>query len=86
MMAAIVYASCALTSTVCAALLVRSYWTARMRLLLWSSLCFAGLALNNVLLFVDRIVVPGVDLQLARTIVALLGLSMLLFGLIWESL
>lgn len=27
-----------------------------------SGLCFAGLAVNNVLLFVDLVVVPGVDL------------------------
>ncbi|MFZ5897041.1 MAG: DUF5985 family protein [Myxococcota bacterium] len=86
MMAQIVYASCALTSIVCAALLVRSYWATRLRLLLWSSLCFAGLALNNTLLFVDRILVPEFDLQLPRTLVALVAMSMLLFGLIWESL
>lgn len=86
MMAAIVYASCALTSIVCATLLVRSYRNTRVRLLLWSSLCFAGLALNNVLLFVDRIVVPDVDLLMLRTLVALVAMSMLLFGLIWESL
>jgi hypothetical protein len=71
-------------SVACAALLVRSYRATRVRLLLWSSLCFAGLALNNVLLFVDRIIVPEVDLQLLRTSVALAAMYMLL-GLIWES-
>ncbi|MFZ5894648.1 MAG: DUF5985 family protein [Myxococcota bacterium] len=72
-------------SVACAALLVRSYRATQVRLLLWSSLCFAGLALNNVLLFVDRIIVPEVDLQLLRTSVALAAMCMLLFGLIWES-
>ncbi|MFZ5894611.1 MAG: DUF5985 family protein [Myxococcota bacterium] len=85
MIAEVVYGLCALTSVVCAALLVRSYRATRVRLLLWSSLCFAGLALNNVLLFVDRIAVPEVELQLLRTSVALMAMCMLLFGLIWES-
>ena len=53
--AAGVYALCALTSLVCAWLLLRAYQRQRTRLLLWSSVSFAGLALNNVLLFIDLI-------------------------------
>jgi hypothetical protein len=84
-MAEVVYALCALTSIACAALLIRSYLTTHVRLLLWSSLCFVGLALNNVLLFIDLIVVPQVDLEVWRLGVALLAMLMLLFGLLWES-
>ncbi len=84
-MAEVVYALCALTSVLCAVLLIRGYRSSRLRLSLWTSLCFAGLALNNVLLFVDRIVVPDVDLQLLRTLVALIAMLPLLFGLVWDS-
>ncbi len=80
-----IYVLCALTSMVCAVLLLRSYRTSRTALLFWSSLCFAGLALNNALLAVDLIVVPELDLSLWRSAIALASLGVLLFGLIWNS-
>ena len=83
-MAETVYLLCALASVLCAALLVRSWLRSRARLLLWSSLCFVGLAVNNVLLFVDLIVIPEVDLAAMRSIVALLSISVLVVALIWE--
>jgi len=83
-MAESVYFLCASTSALCALLLVRQYLRSRLPLLLWSSLCFAGLALNNALLFIDIVLVPTVDLSLARTVAALIGLSLMVFGLIWE--
>jgi hypothetical protein len=83
-MAEAVYLLCALTSVLCAALLIRSWMRSRTRLLLWSSACFVGLALNNVLLFVDLIIVPGIDLSLPRTVTALFSLSVLVIALIWE--
>lgn len=84
-MATIVYALCALTSLLCMALLVRGYRRSRARLLLWTAVCFAGLALNNVLLFVDLQVVPSVDLSVWRSLPALVGLLALLYGLVWET-
>jgi hypothetical protein len=81
----IVYALCAITSIGCAVLLLRGYRRSRVRLLFWSGLCFIGLALNNVLLFIDVRVVPDVDLSLWRTIPAVLGVAVLLYGLIWET-
>ena len=84
-MATLVYALCALTSVACAVLLLRGYLANRVRLLLWSGLCFAGLAVNNVLLLVDKRVVPDVDLSLWRTVPALVGVSLLLYGLVWET-
>jgi hypothetical protein len=84
-MAEAVYALCALTSIVCAILLLDGYRTSRVRLLLWAALCFGGLAVNNVLLFIDLVVFPDRDLRILRSAVALAGLCILLFGLIWEE-
>ncbi len=67
------------------ALLIRAYRANRARLLFWSSLCFIGLALNNVLLFVDLVLVPQVDLRTVRDVTALAALVVMLFGLIWDQ-
>lgn len=83
-MAKAVYLLCALTSLACAVLLFRAYRGSRSRLLLWSALCFVGLALNNGILVVDRMVVPDVDLSLGRQIPALAGVALLLYGLVWD--
>jgi hypothetical protein len=66
-------------------LLTRAYRNSGFRLLLWSAVCFAALTVNNVLLFVDLIVIPEIDLLLWRNITAAIGVGMLLFGLIWDS-
>lgn len=84
-MAEAVYVLCALTSLACAWLLLRSFSQTRVRLLLWSGLCFIGLGLQNVVLFVDKVVAPDVDLALFRLIPALAGLLLLLGALIWET-
>jgi len=84
-MANVVYSLCALTSIVCAVLLIQGFLRTRSRLLLWSSLCFVGLVVNNVLLVVDRIFVPDVDLYTMRSFSALVALTLLVYGLIWES-
>ena len=85
MMASVVYALCALTSGLCAVLLLRAYGASRARLLLWSSLAFIGLACNNLLLFLDLVVLPTVDLLLYRSLMAALSVMVLLLGLIWDS-
>jgi hypothetical protein len=85
-MAETVYILCALTSLFCAVLLWRSYRHSRTRLLMWSTLCFFGLALNNALLVVDLVLVPdAVDLRLVRGGTALASMTLLLIGLIWEE-
>lgn len=81
-MAEAVYLLCAVTSLVCALLLLRSYRTSRMRLILWTSLCFVGLAINNVLLFLDLVVVLNADLRIWRDIAALSAVGILLYGMI----
>jgi hypothetical protein len=84
-MATAAYFLCALTSTGCAALLIRSWLGSRVRLLMWCALGFTGLALNYLLLFLDRVVLPDRDLGSLRDASGLLGISILLLGLIWES-
>lgn len=79
------YALCALTSVLCAALLLRSWLLTRQRLVLWTALGFVGLAVNNALLLVDRSLLPDVDLQVLRDVSGLVAVSVLLAGLIWES-
>ncbi|HEV2147702.1 MAG TPA: DUF5985 family protein [Longimicrobiaceae bacterium] len=84
-MASIVYALCGLTSVACAVLLLRGFHSSGARLLLWAGLCFVGLAVNNVLLFVDLSVVPDLDLSVWRSLPALAGLLLLIYGLVWET-
>jgi hypothetical protein len=84
-MAESVYALCAITSILCAVLLWRGYVRHRSRLLFFSSLCFGGLALNNLFLLVDLYVFPEIDLFVPRTLVALAAVMVLLYGLIWET-
>lgn len=84
-MATAIYVLCFLTSAACAVLLLRGYAKTRVRLLLWSGLCFLGLALNNLLLVIDRSVLPETDLSVYRTLPALLGVLILIYGMIWET-
>ena len=85
MIANVIYILCAITSILCTVLLVRGYRQSRARLLFWSAWCFAGLALNNLLLIVDVRFIPAVDLHLWRTVPAVIGIMLLVYGLIWES-
>lgn len=84
-MAATVYILCALTSVLCAGLLLRAWARGRSLLLLWSGICFLWFAANNVLLFVDLEIVPDMDLSLARSGTAFVGAATLLLALVWES-
>jgi hypothetical protein len=81
----LVYVLCAVTSILCAVLLLRSFRQSRVRLLLWSGLCFVGLALNSILLVIDMGILTEVDLFVIRSLPALLGLMLLLYGLIWDT-
>ena len=80
-----IYLLCALTSLMCAVLLIRGYRRSRAPLLLWSAVCFSGLFLNNLLLVIDVRIGPDVDLSVWRSLPALLGVGALLYGLVWES-
>jgi hypothetical protein len=82
---AAVYLLCLLTSLLCAVLLVRSYWRSRTKLLLWTALCFIGLASNNFFLFFDVIVLPQIDLLPLRHLSTLAAIAVLLYGFVWEA-
>ena len=87
MIASAVYILCALTSAACAVMLLRGYLRSKARFLLWSSLCFIAFLVNNMLLMIDKVFVPEVVWFPAvwRSSVALLGLALLLYGLIWDA-
>jgi hypothetical protein len=81
----LVYILCAITSLLCAAMLLRGYKSSGVRLLLWSGLCFISLTIENVMLYVDLHVVHDVSLVVWRKVPGLIGVGLLLYGLIWES-
>jgi hypothetical protein len=83
----VVYVLCFLTSTACAWLLGRSYRANGTRLLLWSSICFVFLALNNLALVLDLVVWPSpeVDLRLPRLLFALAAVISLIWGFVWQA-
>ena len=74
-----------LVTLACGILLFRAYAKVRKRLLLWSAVCFCGLAISNLLVFVDLVLLPAVDLYLLRLITAAIAMLLLLYGLIWEG-
>jgi len=80
-----VYFLCAATALACGVLLLRGYRKTRTRLLLWCGLCFLLLFLENAVLFVDLMIVPSVDLLLVRRSISLIAVSVLLFGLVWDT-
>ena len=84
-MAAAVYVLCALTSLACAVLLLRGYQARGIRLLLWSGIAFIGFAFGNVMLVVDRVVAPEIDLSIWRSLPVLAGLMVLIYGLVWDA-
>jgi hypothetical protein len=83
---ATVYLLCAATSTCCLILLARSYLHTRNRLLLWSALAFVGFAVNNLLVFIDLILLPTtIDLLPLRHATSFAAIAVLLYGFIWET-
>jgi hypothetical protein len=73
-----------LVTLACGVLLLRAYATVRKRLLLWSAICFCGLAISNMLVFVDLVLLPHIDLYPFRLITAAASM-LILYGLIWEG-
>jgi hypothetical protein len=80
-----VYILGSLVCLLCSVLLLRRYSQVGQRLLLWSGLCFLGLTISNLLIFVDLVAVPDLDLYTYRLLVAVIAMAFLLYGLIWES-
>jgi hypothetical protein len=85
-MAHLVYFLCTLAALLCAILLMRGYKRSKHSLLFWSAMCFAILALANVVLVIDLVLIPtGVDLLLWRSGLSLVAMCVLLYGLIFKS-
>jgi len=79
------YSLAVLTSGACMVLLFRSYALSGIRLLLWSGLCFVALTVNNVLLFLDLVILPDIDLRIYRLTANLIAVLLLLYAFIWET-
>jgi hypothetical protein len=84
-MPGIVYLLCAVTCLLCAGLLFRGYARTGVRLLFWSGLCFTGLMLDNIMLYVDIIVVPDLSLAIWRKVPGFVAILLMLYGLIFEA-
>jgi hypothetical protein len=84
-MAFTIYLLCTLTSLACAALLLASYRRSGHRLLFWSGLCFVAMTVNNIILMLDMLVLPDVDLKPWRLLSALAAVLLLLYGLVYEK-
>lgn len=79
-----VYSLCFATSAACAVLLARGYLITGVRVLLWSAICFVLLAANNLLVILDLLVLPEINLRIVRLAFSAAGVSVLLFGFIWD--
>jgi hypothetical protein len=80
-----IYLLCAATSLLVAIMLMRQYLKSRTRLVLWSVISFAGLAVNSVLVYVDLVMYTGVDLSMYRSAAGAFAMAVMLYGLIWET-
>lgn len=84
--AIVVYGLCMVTSCLCAGALIQQYRKTQLKLLFWSGVCFVGFALNNMLLMLDYLLPPTIDLSVARAIPALLGLMVMIIAFIQEAI
>jgi hypothetical protein len=85
-MTGLVYLLCAATCLLCAVMLLRGYRRSSVRLLFWAGLCFVGLMIENVMLYFDVIVFgEKIDLAVWRKVPSIVAVSLLVFGLVWES-
>jgi hypothetical protein len=80
----IVFILCTATSGLCTVLLLRAYRRSRAAMLVWSALCFLLLTLNNLLVFVDIVMLPKIDLTIVRFTTSLLASGVLIYGFVWD--
>jgi len=81
---AIVYLLCFISGALCAYLLFVAFARQKRQLFLWSAICFSLLALNNLLVFLDIIILPNINLLPYRLFASLAAVIVLLYGFIWE--
>jgi hypothetical protein len=79
-----IYLSCGAISLVAAILLLRYYRARRTRLLLWSCVAFVGMAISNVLVYVDLGLLPDLDLAMSRTAAGAISMLVLAYALATE--
>jgi hydrogenase/urease accessory protein HupE len=84
-MGQIVYFLCAITSLGCTVLLINRYRKARIGLLFWSAVAFLAFTITNILLFIDLVLVPNMDLSVIRNVITLGGVLVMVYGLIREA-
>ena len=84
-MPGIVYILSTITALASAVLLAIAARRGGGRLLLLSAIAFVGMALNNVLLYVDTVIAPNVDWSIYPNLVALASVVILLYALIWDT-
>ena len=80
----LVYTLCLLTSAFCAYLLLHTWRRTQSRLLFWTALGFAFLAVNNLFLVADMVVFPNVDLWPWRQAASFAAVAVLLYGFTFE--
>jgi hypothetical protein len=80
---AVVYILCTGTSGLCAWLLLRAYTRSRSSLPFWTAVCFGLLAVNNLLVFTDIVLLPATDLSIPRVATSLAAAGVLVFGFVW---
>ena len=84
-MAELIYGLCTILSMAVAVMLWRQHRRMPTRMIYWTALCFTGLALSNLVLVLDKLVFPGLDLRVLRHSISLLSIGLLLFGLVYED-
>lgn len=84
-MNSVLYVLTALTTLLCAVLLLRAYFRVRRLLLLWSGLCFAILTLSYFLVWTDLVLVPDTEWYTVRLVPTAVAMALLMVGLVWES-
>jgi len=84
-MAVLIYSLCLSTALCCAAILVRAFMRTRRPLLMWASLCFLCLALNEAVVIIDLYFVPEESLRIVRSSLGLTAGLLMLIGLIFPA-
>jgi hypothetical protein len=81
----LVYILCFATCTACATLVTRAWVRTRTQLLMWTAVSLVFLALNNLLVIADLLLLPDLDLSIWRHFAALAAGATLVVGFIWEA-
>jgi hypothetical protein len=82
----VVYTICAVISLLCTSVLFMNYRRTGSRLLLWVTVSFVLLSLNNVFACVDLLLLPDVEMSgsLVRNFLLALAGTSLSCGIAWE--